>query len=174
MRRDAKGREILKEGPAVSMDTIDFDRLRAESPPDSLGSAYVSFMDSHEFNPDERKSVMYVDDEELAYVMQRYREMHDFWHVILDIETSVRGEIAVKWFELLQTGLPMNALSAMVGPLGLDSATAAKVWQIDMPWAVEAASKAEFFMNVKFEDHMDEDLDSIRSRLRIVRHPGCC
>lgn len=28
-------------------------------------------------------------------------------------------EIAVKWFEMLQTGLPMNVLSAVVAPIRL-------------------------------------------------------
>ena len=32
----------------------------------------------------------------LAYVMQRYREVHDFWHVICALPTSVAGEVALK------------------------------------------------------------------------------
>ncbi len=31
---------------------------------------------------DERPSVRFVDDEELAYVMRRYRECHDYLHVL--------------------------------------------------------------------------------------------
>ena len=32
--------------------------------------------------------VRYVDDPELAYVMQRYREIHDFVHALLDQKTK--------------------------------------------------------------------------------------
>jgi len=42
--------------------------------------------------------VQFVDNEELAYVMQRYREVHDFWHVLTGVPTTVLGEIALKWY----------------------------------------------------------------------------
>lgn len=51
-----------------------------------------------------RPSVRFIDDPELAYVMTRYRQVHDFWHVLSGLETDVFGEIALKWFEFMQTG----------------------------------------------------------------------
>ena len=51
-----------------------------------------------------RPAVRFVDDLELAYVMARYRQVHDFWHVLSGLETDVFGEIALKWFEFMQTG----------------------------------------------------------------------
>ena len=39
-------------------------------------------MTSHGFLADERAQVRFVDDPELAYVMLRYRQVHDFWHVL--------------------------------------------------------------------------------------------
>ena len=35
------------------------------------------------FKPSERPLVRYVDDLELAYVCQRYKEIHDFLHILL-------------------------------------------------------------------------------------------
>jgi len=171
MKRDVKGREILEERPTISMDSIDFERLRSDCQPGSLGSSYVSFMDSHEFNPDERKSVMYVDDEELAYVMQRYRELHDFWHVLLGLPPSVRGELALKWFELVQTGLPMTAISAVVGPSRLSSSESTSFWSVDVPWAIRSGQRAEFLMNVNVENLLNEPLDQLRKSLNIEVHP---
>lgn len=49
----------------------------------------------------------------------RYREVHDLWHVLSDLPPTVEGELALKWFELTQTGLPMCALGAVFGPLAL-------------------------------------------------------
>ena len=49
----------------------------------------------------------YIEDEELAYVMSRYREVHDFWHVLSGLPPTELGEITLKWFEAVQTGLPM-------------------------------------------------------------------
>ena len=47
-------------------------------------------------HPDERLPVQYVDDAELAYVMRRYREIHDITHVILGMNTNMIGEVTVK------------------------------------------------------------------------------
>lgn len=43
--------------------------------------------------PDTRADVKFVDDEELAYVMQRYREVHDLVHTILGMPTNMLGEL---------------------------------------------------------------------------------
>ncbi len=37
--------------------------------------------------------VRFVDDVELAYVMQRYREVHDLVHTILDMPINMLGNI---------------------------------------------------------------------------------
>lgn len=44
--------------------------------------------------PDTRAEVKFVDDEELAYVMQRYREVHDLMHTVLGMPTNMLGELA--------------------------------------------------------------------------------
>ena len=48
-------------------------------------------MDSHKFSPDERSIVKYMNDEDLSYIMIRYRQTHDFWHVLTGWPTSVLG-----------------------------------------------------------------------------------
>lgn len=40
------------------------------------------------YSPDDREDVRYIDDPELAYVMQRYRELHDFMHTLLGMPTK--------------------------------------------------------------------------------------
>lgn len=44
--------------------------------------------------PDSRAQVKFVDDEELAYVMLRYREVHDLLHTLLGMPTNMLGECA--------------------------------------------------------------------------------
>lgn len=58
------------------------------------------FTDTHSFaffscqlvTPDSRADVKFVDNEELAYVMQRYREVHDLLHTLLGLPTNMLGE----------------------------------------------------------------------------------
>lgn len=57
----------------------------------------------------------FVDDVNLAYIAQRYREVHDLFHVLLDMPTTMLGEVAVKWVEAFQTRLPMAATGGLFG-----------------------------------------------------------
>lgn len=43
-------------------------------------------------SPDTRMPPKFVDDEELAYVIQRYREVHDLIHTLLGMPTTILGE----------------------------------------------------------------------------------
>ena len=49
---------------------------------------------SQRVTPDSRADVKFVDNEELAYVMQRYREVHDLLHSLLGLPTNMLGEFA--------------------------------------------------------------------------------
>ena len=53
------------------------------------------------YSAKERPLVKYVQNIEHAYIMQRYREIHDCTHVLLGYGTSVEEELAVKWFEMV-------------------------------------------------------------------------
>lgn len=64
---------------------------------------YISFIFTYVFTllssqhvtPDSRADVKFVDNEELAYVMQRYREVHDLLHTLLGMPTNMLGESGV-------------------------------------------------------------------------------
>jgi len=70
-------------------------------------------------SPDERPPVQFVDNVELAYIMRRYREIHDLVHVVLGQPTNMLGEVTVKMFEGLQTGLFMCATGGILGAVRL-------------------------------------------------------
>jgi len=59
--------------------------------------------------------------------MTRYRETHDFLHVLLGLPTDVLSEVTVKWYEMIQTGLPMCILGALVGPIRLSASEKKKI-----------------------------------------------
>jgi ubiquinone biosynthesis protein COQ4 len=81
MMNDETGRLILEERPIVSKATIPYERLMAEAPDDpfkpgiTFGQAYGCFLKSHDFDPDERDEIKYIEDEKLAYIMLRYRQV---------------------------------------------------------------------------------------------------
>lgn len=170
MRRDPDGRRLLAERPVVSTQTVDVATLRA-LPPDTFGFAYADFMRSHAFDPDARDDVRFVDDPELAFVMQRYRQVHDFGHVLCGLPPTVCGELALKWFELVQTKLPLCALSAVVGPLALPPAERDVLRRVYVPWAVSAGARARPLLHVRYEDEFATPLAQLRERLLLTPAP---
>ena len=118
MEVDEDGRQILLHKPRVNSQTWNLDEM-LRLPEGTFGHEYAFFMTSHGYTSDDRPVVKYVPNMEHAYIMQRYKEVHDMAHVLLGYGTSVSEEIAVKWFEMIQTELPMSALSSFVGPLNL-------------------------------------------------------
>jgi len=166
MLLDPDGRRILRERPRVHSGTVNLPRLRT-LPDNTFGHAYAAWLDSYGVTPDTRVPVQFVEDPELAYVLQRYREVHDFWHVLSGLGVSVEAELALKWFEMVQTGLPMTTLASLVGPLNLESRKRARLRQEYVPWALKTASEARFLMNVYYEELFDRDLNELRKELGI-------
>ncbi len=84
MMADPTGRLILRERPVVSKSSIPYDKLIAEAPDNiqdcdekdlTFGQVYGAFLKGHGFDPDERDQVNYIEDETLAYIMLRYRQV---------------------------------------------------------------------------------------------------
>ncbi|OQR96904.1 ubiquinone biosynthesis protein COQ4 [Thraustotheca clavata] len=166
MCSDPTGMKILAEKPRIRSTVTDVDALRS-LPKETFGYAYTQFMDAHGFEADGRSHVRFVDDPELAYVLQRYRELHDFWHVLFGLPPTVFGELALKYVELVQTGLPVCTLSGFVGPLRLNCEERKDLFSRYIPWAYRAGKEAPFLMNVYYEQEYQTKLEDLRARLNI-------
>ncbi|KAL3932059.1 MAG: hypothetical protein SGPRY_000862 [Prymnesium sp.] len=170
MRRHPVGRSVLRDRPLITTQALPMSKLKA-MPIDSLGAAYARFIDVHGFSPDERAPVQFVDDPECAYVMTRYRQVHDFWHVLYALPPSLLGEVALKWVEAVQTGLPMCSLAAIGGSSRLKPAQRAKVRQHVLPWVVAQAFSHVDLMSVYYERELEKPLPILRGELGIELVP---
>ena len=166
MAGSPSGARILAQRPRVTSAL-----LAAPYPAGSFGAAYAAYMSHHAFEPEARHEVRFVADPELRYVLQRYREVHDFWHTLAGLPATVTCELAVKWLEALQTGLPMPALGALVGPLRLHPAKRATLLRHYVPWAVGVARDAEYLMAVEYEAMLGLPLEDVRAALRFPAAP---
>ncbi|XP_053552140.1 ubiquinone biosynthesis protein COQ4 homolog, mitochondrial [Bombina bombina] len=169
MRNDPEGFQILQERPRIRISTLDVQRLR-EMPDGTFGREYVRFLDVNRVTPDTRMPVKFVDDEELAYVAQRYREVHDLLHTLLGMPTNMLGEVVVKWFEAVQTGLPMCILGAMFGPLRLNSRRLNILTEL-VPWAVQNGRNARCVLNFYYEKRWEQTVESLREEMGISPPP---
>lgn len=139
-------------------------------PENSVGRAYVSWLDREGVSPDTRDSVKYIDNEECAYVMQRYRESHDFYHALTGLPVFVEGEVALKAFEFANTLLPMTGLS-LFAVTKMKSAERSRFWSTYLPWALSNGLKSKEVINIYWEEELERDVGDLRAELGIEAPP---
>eukprot|EP00898_Chlorokybus_atmophyticus_P001995 jgi/Chlat1/2797/Chrsp187S00198 len=152
MRRDPVGQTLLSDRPRISDESLHAAGIFS-MPADTFGGAYAGFMGRRGFHADDRPMVRYVDDEELAYVAARAREVHDFWHT------------------LFGTGLPMCALAVAGAPMRLHAEKRRALREVYYPWALKAGTTCADLICLRYEDHFAENLDELRKRWRIIPAP---
>lgn len=134
----------------------------------SLGREYARFMDVRKFSPESRDAVRFVDDAQHRWVLQRYRDVHDLWHVLTGMPTTLLGEVAQKWFEAAHTGLPVATMSAVVGPVQLSTRQKRVLVTKLVPWAVSCGAKADNLLAIRYEDYLEVGVDELRMKWGIT------
>jgi ubiquinone biosynthesis protein COQ4 len=187
MQNDEVGKRVLRERPFVDEKIAQraFDLLTLHNQQNSskannntsqsmsFGAAYATFLQTHNFDPTERTPVRFLSDPELCYVMTRYRQCHDYFHVLTGLPPTVLGELALKWLELMQTGLPLAALSATGGSLRLGAQEREVLWNVYYPWAVRVGREMNGggLMCVYYEEEMETELNVLRERIGVEPAP---
>ncbi|KAH8703823.1 ubiquinone biosynthesis protein coq4, mitochondrial [Talaromyces proteolyticus] len=169
MLSNPTGRRILRDRPRLSSETLSMPYLRT-LPENSVGRTYAVWLDREGVSPDTRDNVQYIDDEECAYVMQRYRECHDFYHAVTGLPTMVEGELALKAFEFLNTVIPMTGLS-LAALVRLKPAERERFFTLHLPWAVRSGLASEELINVYWEEQLERNVDELRAELNIEAPP---
>jgi ubiquinone biosynthesis protein COQ4 len=167
MLSDPTGRRILRDRPRISSKTLSMDYLRS-LPDNTVGRTYAAWLDREGVSPDTRSEVQYIDDEECAYVMQRYRECHDFYHALTGLPIVVEGEVALKAFEFANTVLPMTGLSVFA-LTRMKPAERKRFFAIYGPWAVKNGLGSKEVINVYWEEQLERDVDELRAELGIEK-----
>lgn len=170
MLSDPVGRQILRERPRITSESLDLNHLRL-LPKNTIGSAYIQWLDREGVSPDTRVPVRYIDDEELAYIYQRYRECHDFYHAITGLPIIIEGEIAVKVLEFTNIGIPMLGLGGLFAPLRLRPKQRERLYGIYYPWAFKSGLNSKPLINVYWEKILELDIDEFRRDMGIEQPP---
>ncbi|KAK8122290.1 coenzyme Q biosynthesis protein Coq4 [Apiospora sp. TS-2023a] len=169
MLASATGRRILRDRPRITSSSLDLPRLRT-LPKNTVGGTYVAWLDREGVSPDTRSAVRYIDDEECAYVMQRYRESHDFYHALTGLPVVREGEVALKAFEFANTLLPMTGF-AMLAVATLKKSERQRFWSVYGPWALRNGLRSDEVINIYWEKEMETDVQELRRRLGIEQPP---
>ncbi|KAH8149193.1 uncharacterized protein LAJ45_06732 [Morchella importuna] len=150
MLADPTGRRILRDRPRIT--------------------EYAAWLDKEGVSPDTRSQVRYIDDPECAYIMQRYRESHDFYHALTGLPIIVEGEIALKAFEFFNTLIPMTGLS-MFAFVRLKRSEQARILNTYFPWAVRNGLLAREVINIYWEEELLTSVVALRERIGIEKPP---
>ncbi|OAF71326.1 hypothetical protein A3Q56_00926 [Intoshia linei] len=173
MLKNKIGCKILREKPILSTKylNIEYEKLRC-LPKDTFGYVYYQFMKSNNINMDDRPPIQFVNDVELAYVMLRYRQIHDFIHTLTNQPTNLIGEITVKIIEAYQTKLPMCVLGSIFAPLRLKNKHFHFFLKHNLYWAIKTAAMSPLFINVYYEKEWNTPINELRDRLKIYNIPN--
>lgn len=170
MLSDPVGRQILKEKPRMTSDSLDLDYLKS-LPTNTIGNTYVQWLEKEGVSPDTRVPVRYIDNEELAYIYQRYRECHDFYHSITGLPIIIEGEISVKVLEFMNIGMPMSGLGALLAPFHLKRHQMERLYSVYYPWAIKSGLQSKPLINVYWENILEEDVNEFRTKMGIEQPP---
>jgi len=170
MLASEEGRRILKDRPRINSSNLDMNKL-AQLPEGTFGREYITWLERCGVTPDTRTPVHYIDDPELAYVMQRYRECHDFYHCITSMPVRVEYEVALKFFEFANLGLPMTALAALAAPFRLNASKRSRLFREYVPWALKCGGNARSLITVYWEERWTQNIEEMKNELGIWDPP---
>ncbi|PXF42837.1 Ubiquinone biosynthesis protein COQ4-like [Gracilariopsis chorda] len=170
IKRSHEGRQMLQTlTPARFPEhgSGSLPELRA-LPAGTLGREYARFMDDRRFVPESRAVVRFVEDDTHRWVMQRYRDVHDLWHVLTAMPTTLLGETAQKLFEASQTGLPVTFLASVAGTARIGRKNRQILFSELVPWALSCGRGATDLLAIRYEDYLDRDLNELRTKWNIT------
>ncbi|KAF9243536.1 ubiquinone biosynthesis protein Coq4 [Melanogaster broomeanus] len=165
-----EGRRILKDRPRINSKTLDTEKLKV-LPDGTFGREYIRWLEVCNVTPDSREPVHYIDDPELAYVMQRYRETHDFYHALFALRVSALPELALKAFEFANLGFPMTAL-ALGASIKMKTAQRERLWREFVPWGIRCGGGARCLLTVYWEQRWEQDVGEIKKELGVWDPPA--
>jgi ubiquinone biosynthesis protein COQ4 len=157
------GEALLRDRASIDSTSVDYDALRA-LPADTLGGAYVRFLDDNGLDPDLFQAPPGMP-EVPAYVAKRMRQSHDIWHVVTGCQTDIPGEIELLGFSHAQTGMPGLRMLARVGALRF-SLRHRGVWRA-LRRGRRRGAAARSLMTVRWESMWEVPLSEVRTSLGI-------
>jgi ubiquinone biosynthesis protein COQ4 len=117
MRAHPDGRWLLEHRPRIHSRTLDLAYLQS-LPVGTLGERFLQHLIRNDLLRDvEIPPSPFPMSEDAAYAKARWRETHDFRHVLTDLGVSIRDEIVLQAFQLGQFHNRFALLQMTVGPL---------------------------------------------------------
>ncbi len=165
---DPDGQRLMAERPELSSDSVDYEQLR-RMPATTLGGAYVRHLDGNAITADYQAArTRHVEDEDMAYLMRRFRQTHDVWHALLGLGIAGHEEVVIHAFSWGQLRLPVSALVVTFG--SLKHIVMERRWgalRHSLREAYDVGRDAAPLLKVVWEDQWADPIDQVRARYRV-------
>lgn len=165
---DAELAELLRLRPELCSQQVDYDALRA-LPRHTLGGAYAAHLDENGLSADYQAALTrYVDDDDMAYLMRRFRQTHDVWHALIGLGIQGHEEVIVHAFSWGQLRLPVSAMVVVFG--GIKHIVLEARWTAlrhALHEAYALGRDAAPLLPVHWETMWEEPLDDVRARYNL-------
>ena len=154
--------DLWKSGYRPPLPTL--EALRAY-PTGTLGAAYYVHLNSNGLQPDFFPSEPVAG--LLEFTIQRLRQTHDLWHVLVGFDTSVPGEIGLQAFSLAQVRNVLSVVLLFGGMMHL-ALKSPRELPLAMDKIVDGYTRgkaARFLLAERWEELLGESLLQARQRV---------
>lgn len=159
---------LLADQPELCSEQVDFDALRA-LPADTLGRRYIGHLDDNGLSADSQATpTTAVDDEDISYLVRRFRQTHDVWHALVGLGVEGHEEVLIHAFSWGQLRLPVSAL--VIGFGSLKHIVLEGRWGAlthDLGEAFRVGRDSAPLLGVRWEDQWNDPIDDVRARYRL-------
>ncbi|MCY1078072.1 Coq4 family protein [Archangium lansingense] len=164
-QRGEEGRRLLSERPSLQgkeLDLTAFERM----PEGTLGHEFARYYRDNKIFPFETTLEL---ENDIHFISKRYRETHDLLHVLTGYGTDVVGEMELQAYVLGNLGLRTTAFVLLNGTIGLLKTPQSSIGRseyLQRLWAAFRRGRASpQFLSVRFEDHWETPVATLRARL---------
>lgn len=167
MQLSEGGRAILERRPVVNPSTIDIHQL-SRLPKDTFGYLFYEHMVSHGFEKGVKSPPKSpLENEHTAYAKQRWRETHDFRHVLTEMPAKMADETIIAAFQYGNHRNSWSFLVMVIGPLfSWSPISPFKQWR-SMREAYIAGKKAVCLASVDYEASFSVPLKSLQEQWNV-------
>jgi len=169
-RKTETGRQILNEKRELLATLQNRDALR-EMEPDSLGRAYLKFVETEQLTADGLVEASERDEEildpDLRLFAERMRDQHDLWHVLTGYGRDTFGEACLLSFTYAQTRNRGLCLIAFIGTIKIARELGPGVYKAS--WRAFRAGKRAAWLPQQYWEHLlAKPLEEVRQELGIT------
>jgi ubiquinone biosynthesis protein COQ4 len=180
MRATPEGRRLVDERHPILSRLTDREALAA-MPDGSVGRTYLQFTESRGIDPAElakivqkarRESGGFVPNAspEVAYLHDRFRDMHDLFHVLTGYDTDMGGEFGLHGFQNQQNGYRAMNVGVFVAciPLAFKGRPDLIMTFLE---GRRRGRRAEYILGQDWDGLLSRPLGEIREQLRLTPLP---